>query len=307
MSNQTIFIIGAGAIGKALAVFLQHAGKDVVLLRGRDEYGTGYVEDIKVEINDEVITESIKVSTINNFEVIEGIIVLTNKSYGNDQLAIKLKDKINTSPVVILQNGLHIEDIFIDHGYNFIYRAVLFATSQPLSNHSLRFKPVNSSPIGIIKGDEIQLTAITEQINNPYFEFNAELNIEPLIWTKVIVNIVFNSVCPLLETDNGIFQRDALSLRIAKRIIAECVKVARLSGVALDPVKVLNKLLQISQSSDGQFISTYLDIQHKRKTEIDTLNFAVVKIADELKLSGSVIETKLLGELVKIKSNLYAN
>ena len=64
------------------------------------------------------------------------------------------------------------------------------------------------------------------------------------------------------------------------------------------------RLLQISRSSDGQLISTYQDILAGRPTEIDTLNFAISRQADSLQLSHLVTETKLLGELVQLKSRL---
>jgi 2-dehydropantoate 2-reductase len=199
---------------------------------------------------------------------------------------------------------LNIEQPFVDIGFSQIYRCVLFATSQPVSQNILRFKPVATSPIGIIKGDPMKLDAIVQQLNNTHFEFKAEQNIEPVNWTKAIVNSVFNSVCPLLETDNGIFHRNAAALNIAKRIIAECITVAECKGIYLDADKVITSLVMISKASDGQLISTYQDIKNKRRTEIETLNFAITGIAKEFKKVDNVKETRLLGELVYIKSEL---
>jgi 2-dehydropantoate 2-reductase len=49
------------------------------------------------------------------------------------------------------------------------------------------------------------LENIILQLNNSHFQFRAEENIQPLIWKKAINNCIFNSICPLLETDNGSF------------------------------------------------------------------------------------------------------
>ena len=65
---------------------------------------------------------------------------------------------------------------------------------------------------------------------------------------------------------------------------------------------VLNILLHISKTSDGQRISTYQDILHNRRTEIDTLNFAIAEIARKSNNIASVKETRLLGELIAAKS-----
>jgi 2-dehydropantoate 2-reductase len=304
MKDTRIYIIGAGAIGKTLAVFLQNAGRDITLLRGRTVNAPDRVAEIQVAMEGKTIIEKIKISSLHQHPVLEGIIVLTNKSYGNQGLAHVLKNRTRNSPIVILQNGLNIEKPFIEQGFREIYRAVLFATSQHLTDDTLTFKPVTASPIGIISGDAGKLSAIVHMLNNSFFEFKASEDLQPILWTKVIVNAIFNSVCPLLDADNGIFHRNELSLGIAKRIIAECIPVAALQKVVLQPADILDTLLRISAASSGQFISTHQDIVHKRPTEIYALNAAIVKIADDNQLGGQVNQTRLLGELVEIKSNL---
>jgi 2-dehydropantoate 2-reductase len=87
-----------------------------------------------------------------------------------------------------------------------------------------------------------------------------EENIQILIWKKVITNCVFNSICPLLEIDNGVFHRNAAALEIGKKVIGECIEVADANGIALTTDDVLQNVLTISKMSDGQKISTYQDI-----------------------------------------------
>jgi 2-dehydropantoate 2-reductase len=197
-----------------------------------------------------------------------------------------------------------VEQPFFDHGFPEIYRCVLFATSQPVSQNKIRFKPIAVSAVGIIKGNASSLSTIVEKLNSAYFEFKTEENIQPVIWAKTIINCAFNSICPLLETDNGIFYRNENALNMAKRVIAECIVVAKEKGIMLEFTKVVDRLLFISKSSDGQLISTYQDMKNKRKTEIETLNFAIANIAKEIKMADTVKETILLGELVKLKSEL---
>ena len=87
MSNQTIYIIGTGAIGKALAVFLKLETKNVILLRGSVDNQSTSIEKFQVELNDKTVLEaSVEVSTLSHFSELEGIVVLTNKSFGNGNL-----------------------------------------------------------------------------------------------------------------------------------------------------------------------------------------------------------------------------
>jgi 2-dehydropantoate 2-reductase len=305
MNNQTIYIIGAGAIGKALAVFLKLGGKNVTLIRGSIDDQSVKNEKIEVELSDKTVLVSlVEVNTLSNFNQLNGIIVLTNKSFGNATISHALKGKTGTSPIVVMQNGLGVEQPFIDNDFPEIYRCVLFATSQAISNHALRFKPVAISPIGTIKGSGSHLASIVDQLDNPNFHFKAVADIQTIIWKKAIANSVFNSVCPLLEIDNGIFHRSEAALAIAKRVIHECVGIAKEAGISIGAQEVVESLLLISESSDGQLISTLQDIRNKRKTEIETLNFSIVAIAKKLGMEAMVAETKLLGELTKLKSEL---
>ncbi len=307
MKNQekNIYIVGAGAIGKALAVFLKLENKHVTILRGSVDDKSSYTETIQIELPDKTKLEAeIEVSTLSNFSELNGVIVLANKSYGNTNLAQVLKGKVNSSPIVILQNGLGVEQPFIDNDFPEIHRCVLFATSHTIAENMLRFRPVTVSPIGTIEGNGDNLNLIIDQLSSPHFQFRREIDIQPIIWKKTIINSVFNSVCPLLEIDNGIFHRDKNVLSVARRVISECIAVAAEIGISLNEEEVVESLLFISKSSDGQLISTFQDIKNRRKTEIETFNFAIVNIAQKLNMELVVKETKLLGELTKLKSEL---
>ncbi|KFF09714.1 ketopantoate reductase family protein [Flavobacterium hydatis] len=300
---QEIYIIGNGVIAKALAVALTINGRKVTILRGSIDNMPAYTKGIEVEIEDKILHADITISAISNYETLDGIILLTNKSFGNAELADKLKAKAKKAPIVFLQNGLHIENSFIDSGFTQLYRCVLLATSQSVTENRVRFKLVAPSPIGVIKGSDTVLKNIVDTLNTTLFTFRSEADIQTVIWKKVISNCVFNSICPLLETDNGIFHRNDAVLQIAKTVVAECLIVAKEYGIELTMDSVLENILFISKMSDGQKISTYQDILNKRETEIETLNLAIAKAA---LINGitDVRTTALLGELVKIKSEL---
>lgn len=300
---DTVYIIGRGAIGKALAVFLKLNNRKVILLRGSVDDGSHGVEDLQVTLNDgTVVTAPVDVCTLKTIDELRGVVVLTNKSFGNHDLATSLKKKIGGSPIVLLQNGLGVERPFVENDFPAVYRCVLFVTSQSLGETSVRFKPVSACPIGVVKGNEAELDKITTALTTQYVQFKPENNIDVVVWRKAIINCAFNSICPLLEIDNGIFHRSPEVLALAGTVIDECLAVATKKGIALRSNEVLENLLLISKSSDGQLISTLQDIRKGLPTEIDTLNFEIARIARSLGMEDQVQQTKLLGELTKLKS-----
>ena len=306
MRTTPIYIIGSGAIGKALAVFLGLAGKHVTLIRGSVHKGPRKYEDISVQMADGTTHRShLEITTLDNVSMIRGIIVLANKSFGNEQLAASLKSKTGHSPIVLLQNGLGIEEPFMRWQYPEIYRSVLFVTSQTVDPCTVRFKPVDICPVGVERGNKSNLENIVAQLNTTNFKFKSELHLQQIVWKKTIINCVFNSVCPLLEVDNGIFQRNVEALQIAQHVIAECIAIANAKGIALRADEVESSLMQISRLSEGQDISTLQDIRNGKRTEIGTLNLEIARIAESLDKMDLVRETSLLGKLTQLKADSH--
>ncbi len=300
-----IYIIGSGAIGQALAFGLKAKGKEIILLHGRASSGARSIKKIRLTTESHEIKEQeVVFDTIDNLPELDGTIILTAKSYSNKMLSDRLASKARRSAIVLLQNGLGVEQPFLDNHFPEVYRCVLFVTSQFVDESTVRFRPVSDSLIGAIKGNSKKLNAIVEDLSSPFFPFKAEDNIQAVIWKKAIINSVFNSICPLLEADNGIFHRDDAVLALADRVIGECVEVAKREGIVLGASEVQEKLLQISRSSDGQLISTLQDINQGRQTEIETLNLEISRRAIQHGIADHIVQTKLLGELVLLKSHL---
>lgn len=305
MRAAKIYIIGAGAIGKALAVCLANNGKDVLLIRGSVDEQPETIETISLQMPDSsALSADIRTTTFSNLQETSGLFIVTSKSFGNGAIAEKLSKYGAACPIVLLQNGLNIERAFVERGFTNLFRCVLLVTSQFTAEGNIRFRPVAACPVGPVEHNENGLSDILMHLDNPLFPLRGEAQIQPFVWKKAIVNCVFNSVCPLLDVDNGIFHRNAAALEIADRVMAECLEIADRCGIKLDAADVRQTLLSISRSSDGQLISTLQDIRNKRPTEIETLNLEVAAIARSLGVEDRVRETRLLGELTTLKSRL---
>lgn len=304
--ESNIYIIGSGAIGKALAVFLKQENKKVFLVRGSID-NKPEIENLITVTNQEgrKFQQKIKTTTLSNLTIIDGIVLITAKAFANKELAQKLKNKEGDFSIILLQNGLNIEQPFAD--FEKVYRCVLFSTSQIIGENNIAFKMVTASPVGNVRGTDENTDLIVNLINTPYFGFKSEPEILKYIWDKVIINCAFNSICPLLETDNGIFHRNHGAMKLAKTIIGECTIIAAKYGVELDPEEIEEKLRLISKRADGQLISTYEDIRNKRRTEIESLNLEISRLADEIGMSELVTNTRVLGEMIRIKSEIKMN
>lgn len=233
-----------------------------------------------------------------------GIIVVTAKSYANALIASRLKKMEILAPIVILQNGIGVENPYLDLDKSKIHRCVLYVTGQKNSDNSYTFVPITASPIGVVRGDENELGRLVNTLNTTEFPFVSQGNIQQEVWKKVIINSVFNSICPLLEIDNGIFTRDDKTALLAREVVEECITVMRRMGFHSSTEDIMQQIFAISKRSDGQLISTLQDINHGRETEIDYLNLEIARIAGTVVPELKVSTTRVLGEMVKIKSML---
>ncbi|MEM8939540.1 MAG: 2-dehydropantoate 2-reductase [Bacteroidota bacterium] len=300
METPEIYIVGSGAIGKALAVFLKLENKKVTLVRGSVDNVPGVSSQITVTA-DSTYRQEVPVTTFSELSIINGIVLITTKTFANHDIAKKLSKVIGVFSIVLLQNGLNIELSF--KNFEKVFRCVLLSTSQVIDENEIIFKSITSSPVGNINGNNQGLDMVIDQINTTYFEFRKEQNIAKYIWNKAITNCAFNSICPLLETDNGIFYRNEDARRLANAIIKECVSLAHVLGVHLDESEIEESLILISQKSTGRLISTYVDILNNRRTEIESLNLEIARMADEIGKPDLVTVTKLLGRLILLKSD----
>lgn len=298
-----VYVLGGGAIGLPLAAHLHNAGRRVVAVRTSHHGVAAQTARVSVDDGRTEIGAAVDTIPLAGLTRPDGTIVVTTKSYANDALARALRQTAACGPIVIMQNGIGVERPFLEAGFTRIFRCVLYVTSQASSEHSFRFRRIASSPIGIVGGHAAELDACIESLTTPGFPFHAQEGIEADVWKKAIVNAVFNSICPLLDTDNGIFARDADTAAMAAELVRECVTLTDRLGLRLDEDDLMERILRISRGSDGQFISTLQDLRAGRPTEIETLNLEMVRIAGTLQPSLRLPRVELLGRLIRARSD----
>lgn len=289
-----ITIFGGGAVGIALAVQLARAGRAVSLVRLRQTGGTPF----RAMLRHHDACVEVPTTTLDRWQPEgEELLVVTAKAFANGAIAEVLAAHRVEAPVCLLQNGLNIEQPFLRFPH--LCRGVLYVTGEAVADGVSTLKAVKPSVVGPVQGEGVE--RCVELLSTPAIPFAACHRIEEEVWKKGIVNAVFNSICTLLESDNGIFARCPRAFQLAREVVAEGVQVARARGLPLDEGAVLETVLQISRSS-RDLISTLQDLRSGRPTEIEFLNLAIHELAQQLSPPVVVPRTRLLGELVLLKS-----
>lgn len=301
--GKTVYILGCGAVGFPLAVYLSKAGRDVVAVRTSARGSIPATTDVTIHDPTGEIRESIKTVSLDDLQGVDGILAVSAKSYANPRIVEALATQNCRGPIVLLQNGIGVETPFLDAGFDDLYRCVVYLTSQSPSENVFSFRSIATSPIGIVKGDNETLEECVRALHTEAFPFQMEKQIDIAVWKKAICNVVFNSVCPLLDIDNSVFARDDPAAGIARDLVKECLTLTRRLGVDLEEEEVLAQVMHISRNST-QLISTLQDIRAGRETEIDSLNIAIAELGESLDPPVPLPRVELLGKLIREKSAL---
>lgn len=296
-----MFIFGGGAVGMALAVHLVNSGREVRLVRTSKARGFETVQNLSVEDKGTIYTAKVPCLPIKEFRKAKGLLVIAAKAFANAEISKAILKSRSDGLIVLLQNGLGVERPFVEAGFPDIYRAVLYVTGERVSANRVSFHAVKPSVIGVVKGTSDCLQKILSSLTTIPFPFEKTDAIDTAVWKKAVVNCAFNSLCPVLDVDNGIFARDGNALALAREVVGECLAVAEHLGVSLDEATIIDQILQISSGSN-HFISTLQDIRNGRPTEIDCLNLEVARMAATFIPPIPVPRTEMLGKLIALKS-----
>ncbi len=304
--SESLFVMGGGAVGMPLAAFLRQQGRDVTVVRMRSQVPVAEMLPVKVAMGSDRdwLEDHLPTVALSQLTAVQGVIVVTAKAAANVALARQLAElKAQSCAVVLLQNGLGVEEAFLAHGFKRVYRAVLYLTSQTEGENGFRFQAIGTSPVGVLEGETEGLAACVELLSTPNLPFHRLEDISREVWKKAIINSVFNSICPLMEVDNGVFVERPEVAQLAKEMVMECLRVTERLSLSLQEEEVMSQLMKISAGSRGQLISTLQDIQAGRSTEMAWLNLKIAEIAAGLVPPVPVPRVECLGRLVEAKAS----
>ncbi len=303
---KVVYILGSGSVGAALSACLVSEGRRAVAVHTKNVDAPRTKVTVTLHYDTDRIEVPVETVGLSQLTRLDGIVAVTAKSYANSSIALALKNKEIKGPLVMMQNGVGVERPFLVTQLADVYRCVLYLTSQRTAENEFGFHSIKSSPIGIVKGGEAKLATTVAALSTSRLPFHQEDNIQREIWKKAIINAVFNSMCPLLEVDNGVFGREQAVAELARDVVTECLALTDRLGLGLTSNELMEQIHQISKGSDGQLISTLQDIRNGRETEIAFLNLEMVRTAAAQQPRIDLPRTEFLGKMTLAKSRPQA-
>lgn len=122
-------------------------------------------------------------------------------------------------------------------------------------------------------------------------------DIEPYRWLKLVVNAVINPLTTLLNAPNRVVVEVDSIWRIAEMIVGEALALIDKLGIKLPVDDVLGYVRRVAEATGNNISSMLQDVRAGRRTEIDFINGAIVRLARENDIDAPV--NSLLTLLVK--------
>lgn len=149
------------------------------------------------------------------------------------------------------------------------------------------------------------IAQIVQLFNDCGIESYASDNIMQAVWTKLMVNVGINAVTALLSVRNGFLAESKAAYDIAEELVKEGAAVAKAEGYELDAAAIAEKYYIHGAKVVGQNRSSMLqDVDKKRKTEIEKINGAIVRIGKKHNISTPYNE--LIVKLINAKEDTYS-
>lgn len=142
-----------------------------------------------------------------------------------------------------------------------------------------------------------RVNRIAQMFTKAGIETEVSSNIHDLIWEKLFMNVGINALTALTGFKNGQLLDYPETVRLMEALVAEAMEVAqrkgiRIEGNPIEKVKRVAEATRENRSSMGQ------DFDRRRRTEIDAINGAIVREAENLGIS--VPYNRMVTDLIKV-------
>ncbi|HTL70936.1 MAG TPA: 2-dehydropantoate 2-reductase [Candidatus Eisenbacteria bacterium] len=288
-----ILVFGAGGVGSVFGGFLARTGHEVTLLgrawhldaiRKNGLTITGIWGDYRIKAFDLETNAAELARSKASFD----LILLTVKSYDTRRAVEELLPLMKEDTVLVsLQNGLgNIETILEKVSADrFLAGRVIFGveTTPGTARVTVIAEPV---AVGALPGARPKLSAVraAQTFSTAKIPSVAVEDIEKRIWAKVVYNCALNGICTLGEMPYGEILKNDATRAWMRETVRECYAVAAKKGLDLEPpsAEAYLELLEgrLIPSTAAHLPSMLQDLRRGKRTDIDALNGAIVRLAE---------------------------
>lgn len=151
--------------------------------------------------------------------------------------------------------------------------------------------------IGPAQGNMDNALRVAEVLKTCGFDIEVKADIKEIVFHKLFVNSGINALTAILDVPNGAILDHPNLKKASGILVREAVQIANSLGYRFDEEKVFEDVLGVCEATAQNKSSMRADVNNKRKTEIEKINGAFVRIAQEQNLKAPANE--LVSEMIR--------
>ncbi|MGC6453901.1 MAG: ketopantoate reductase family protein [Candidatus Puniceispirillaceae bacterium] len=279
-----IMVVGVGALGSYFGGALAEAGHDVTLLV-RNRAHRAAIREHGLILHRDGVEARIPVTVVDSESAGEAgtaDIILVFTKTGATQAALEDARPVigEATRLVSVQNGLGNAEALA--AFVPMARVIYGTTMAPgdiiapgvVSTHGPHVTQFCAA------GEDAKTAAMAEdlaaRLNGAGLETRVNPDVDRVIWAKVAFNCAMNSLCALLGRTPGPLLDDDEMKALVMATIMEACDVASAAGVEVDREGLRATIEMVHREHRDHKPSMLVDVENRRRTEIDALNGAVV-------------------------------
>lgn len=302
-----IAIIGAGAMGSLYGGGLSASGNEV------------YLVDLWKDHVDMINDKGLTIMEGKTGTVARPVAVTESKNIGTVDLAIIFVKSIHTEIAVKNNKCVLGENTFVlslQNGYGNIEKIARFVKEENIiagtTAHGatmvgpgcIEHAGIGDTHIGLVKNSNLErLEEVRNILEKAGFRTCISENVMELIWAKILINVGINALTAILQIRNGQLLEYEESVEMMNLAVTEAVGVANASGMSFDAEKTIEIVAGVASKTARNKSSMLQDRLNGRKTEIDTINGAIVSVGSKHGIETPV--NVMLTNLIKIIEKTY--
>jgi 2-dehydropantoate 2-reductase len=306
-----ILVFGAGAMGSLVGGLLAQSN-DVTFIGRHAHMEAIRKSGLEISGKTEIKLPRKKIIAYENVEPLKKgcgppeLIMVTVKSYDTLNIIPDLKQIVGPETILFsLQNGLDNEDqLQAAFPKNVVIGATIchgVTHEQPGSVYHAGF---GDTVVGSFEEENIEIAKeIGKMISYAGIETMVTDNILGELWAKVAINASINPLTAITGLRNGWLLREPTLEELLEKICYEVISVSKKIGVDMpngpNGEDILTRTKKVVERTADNKSSMLQDIEKGRRTEIDSINRAVVRVGEKYGVDTPM--NKILTTLIKAR------
>lgn len=301
MSNMSVAVVGAGAMGCLFAARMAEAGARVTVIDVDPErLATIRADGIRLTDDHGTRTVRIEAALAADLQGPVDLLLLFTKGMHSAAATASVAHLRDGRPIALtLQNGIgNAEQLAATFGADRVLMGTALIPADLTGPRSVETHGFASLQLGAFAGAGADAVArVGDLLERSGFEVHRHEQIAVAVWQKLAFNAALNAIGMICQVPNAGLDNPH-GRRIAAAVVDETVAVAAAKGLTLDRDHILAQVDAALREHGAHKASMLQDLEADRPSEIETINGAIAAEGKRAGVATPVCDT--LADLVRI-------